>query len=125
MLCLHPTVVDALLSIWCSPGTTTGAAAVVVSPVGIHVHIIIHTLLGNPTRLLVVPVAESTLTLTGVVTGIVVSGEFGMFRLIQLDASCFNVFFKEIMDAYELYTLIGEPILQTKPGRIVSVASLR
>jgi hypothetical protein len=122
---LHPAVVDALLSIWCRPSTTTGAAAVVVGPVGIHVHIIIHTLLGNPARLFVIPVAESTLTFTGVVAGIVVGGEFGMFRFVQFDASGFNVFFEKIMNAQKLDTLVSEPILQTKPGRKVGVASLR
>src|SRR5210317_72684 len=56
---LHPAVVDALLSVGHGPGATTGSAAVVVDPVGVSVHKVVHALLGNPAGFLVVAVAES------------------------------------------------------------------
>ena len=48
-----------------------------------------------------------------------------MFRLVNLYASAFNVFFQQIVYTYKFDALISEPILQTKPGRKVGVASLR
>jgi hypothetical protein len=47
-----------------------------------------------------------------------------MDRLVNLDASFFDVLLEEIMNAYELYAFICIPLLQTKPGRIIGVASL-
>ena len=44
-------------------------------------------------------------------------------RLIDLDAPFLDVLFEQIVNAQELDALIGKPILQTKPGRIVGVAS--
>jgi hypothetical protein len=45
---------------------------------------------------------------------------------IQFDSSRLDVFFQEIVDRYDLVFLenFGKPVLQTKPGRIVGVASL-
>jgi hypothetical protein len=48
-----------------------------------------------------------------------------MAGLIQLDAPALDVFLEEVVDAQELDALILEPLLQTKPGRIVGVPSLR
>jgi hypothetical protein len=42
---------------------------------------------------------------------------------IDLDASFFNILLQQIMNAKELH-FVGKPFLQTKPGRIVCVASL-
>jgi hypothetical protein len=53
-----------------------------------------------------------------------IRGQFRVFRFVQLDATGFNVFFEQIVNADKLDTLISEPILQTKPGRKVGVASL-
>jgi hypothetical protein len=68
-------------------------------------------------------VAEHALALAPVVAGIVVGGEVMVDRLIDLDAPFLDVLFEQIVDAQKLDTLIGKPILQTKPGRIVGVAS--
>jgi len=46
-----------------------------------------------------------------------------MDRLIDLDPTFFDVFLEQVVNADELNALIGKPILQTKPGRIVGVAS--
>ena len=48
-----------------------------------------------------------------------------MFRLVNLYASGFDVFFQKIVNTHELDALISKPILQTKPGRKVGMASLR
>jgi hypothetical protein len=42
---------------------------------------------------------------------------------VNFDPAFFDVLLKKIMDAEKLDTFIGKPILQTKPGRIVGVAS--
>jgi hypothetical protein len=54
-----------------------------------------------------------------------VRGELGMFGFVQLDAAGFNVLLHQVVNTNELHTFISEPLLQTKPGRIVGVASLR
>lgn len=122
---LHPAVVDALLGIGHGPGATAGAAAVVINRGGIRLHKIIYTLLGNPARLLVIAVTEGPLALAPVIARVMIRGQFRVFRFVQLDATGFNVFFEQIVNADKLDTLISEPILQTKPGRKVGVASLR
>jgi len=70
-------------------------------------------------------VAEGTLALPRVVARVVVGGELGMAGLIQLDAPGLDVFLEKVVNAQELDALILEPLLQTKPGRIVGVPSLR
>ena len=52
--------------------------------------------------------------------------EFFVDAFIEFDSSRLDVFFKEIVDRDDLVFLenFGKPILQTKPGRIVGVASL-
>jgi hypothetical protein len=70
-------------------------------------------------------VAEGALALPPVVTRVVVGGELGMAGSIQLDAPALDVFLEQVVNAQELDALILEPLLQTKPGRIVGVASLR
>jgi len=70
-------------------------------------------------------VAEGALALPRVVARVVVGGELGMAGLIQLDAPGLDVFLEKVVNAQELDALILEPLLQTKPGRIVGVASLR
>jgi hypothetical protein len=68
-------------------------------------------------------VTEHPFALAAIVAGIMVGGEFVMDRLIDLDPTFFDVFLEQVVNADELNALIGEPILQTKPGRIVGVAS--
>jgi len=70
-------------------------------------------------------VAEGALALPRVVARVVVGGELGMAGLIQLDAPGLDVFLEKVVNAQELDALILEPLLQTKPGRIVGVPSLR
>jgi len=69
-------------------------------------------------------VAEGALALPPVVARVVVGGELGMAGLIQLDAPGLDVFLEKVVNAQELDALILEPLLQTKPGRIVGVPSL-
>jgi hypothetical protein len=70
-------------------------------------------------------VTEGPLALAPIVAPVMIGGQFRVFRFVQLDAVGFNVFFEEIMNAQKLDTLVSKPILQTKPGRKVGVASLR
>jgi hypothetical protein len=46
---------------------------------------------------------------------------------IKFDSCRLNVFFQEVMDRHNFAFLenLGVPVLQTKPGRIVGVPSLR
>ena len=67
--------------------------------------------------------AEHALALAPVVARIVVGGEVMVDRLVDLDTPFLDVLFEQIVHAQKLDTLIGKPILQTKPGRIVGVAS--
>ncbi len=46
-----------------------------------------------------------------------------MDGLVQLDSAFFDIGCEELINAYELNVFIGKPFLQTKPGRIVGVAS--
>jgi len=69
-------------------------------------------------------VAEGALALPRVVARVVVGGELGMAGLIQLDAPGLDVFLEKVVNAQELDALILEPLLQTKPGRIIGVPSL-
>ena len=91
-----------------------------------HVHKLLAALLNDPARLFKVPVAKSFLTLAAVIAGIVNGCEFLVNSFIQFDSSRLDVFFQEIMDRDDLVFLenFGKPVLQTKPGRIVGVASL-
>jgi hypothetical protein len=49
-----------------------------------------------------------------------------MDRLVEFDPACFDVLFQKIMDRDDLVLLkyLRIPVLQTKPGRIVGMASL-
>jgi hypothetical protein len=53
--------------------------------------------------------------------------EFLVNGFIQFDSSRFDVFFQEIVDRDDFVFLenFGIPVLQTKPGRIVGMPSLR
>jgi hypothetical protein len=68
---------------------------------------------------------KHSFALASVIAWVVVRGQFMMDRLIDLDPTFFDVFLEQVVNADELNALIGEPILQTKPGRIVGVASFR
>ena len=48
-----------------------------------------------------------------------------MNRFINFDSPCLDIFFQEIMDRdhFVLVKYFGIPILQTKPGRIIGMAS--
>jgi hypothetical protein len=52
-----------------------------------------------------------------------VGGQFVMDRFVDLDPTFLDIILEQVMNADELNALIGKPILQTKPGRIVGVAS--
>jgi hypothetical protein len=67
---------------------------------------------------------ESPFTLPCIVAGIVIRGELMVDGLIDLDTAFVEILLQEIVNAEELDTFIGIPFLQTKPGRIVGVASL-
>jgi len=69
-------------------------------------------------------VAEHTLALTPVIARIVKGSEVMMDRLIKLNAPFFDILLQEIENADEFNVFVGVPFLQTKPGRIVGVASL-
>jgi len=68
---------------------------------------------------------KSALALARVIAGIMVRGQFMMNGFIQLDAPFLDVLLQKVMYAEKLDALIGIPFLQTKPGRIVGVASFR
>jgi len=84
-------------------------------------------LLGDPSRFFKIPVAESLLAFPAVIAGIMDGREFFMDGFVDLDSSRLNVFFQEIVDGNDFVFLedFGIPSLQTKPGRIVGVPSLR
>jgi hypothetical protein len=42
---------------------------------------------------------------------------------VDLDAAFFKILLEQVVNADKLDTLIGIPFLQTKPGRIISMAS--
>jgi hypothetical protein len=52
-----------------------------------------------------------------------IGGELVMNGIVDFDAAFVEILLQEIMNAEELDTFIGIPFLQTKPGRIVGVAS--
>jgi hypothetical protein len=54
-------------------------------------------------------------------------GEFFVDGFVQFDSPCFDVLLEEIMDGDDFVFLenFRIPVLQTKPGRIVGVPSLR
>jgi hypothetical protein len=83
-------------------------------------------LLNDPSRLLEIAVAESLLALAAVIAGIMDSREVFVDGFIQLDSSRLYVFLQEIVDRDDFVFLenFGKPVLQTKPGRIVGMASL-
>jgi hypothetical protein len=87
---------------------------------------VLAALLGDPPGFFKIAVAECLLALSAVVAGIVDGREFFVDGFIQFDPSRLNVFFQEIMDRDDFVFLedFGIPVLQTKPGRIVSVPSL-
>jgi hypothetical protein len=68
--------------------------------------------------------AEHALALAAVVARIVEGGQFVMDRLVELDAPFFDIVLKDVVNTDELDIFVGIPFLQTKPGRIVGVASL-
>jgi len=68
-------------------------------------------------------VAEHPLTLAAVVARVVKGGQVMVNGFVNFDPAFFQVFLKQIMNADKLDTFIGKPILQTKPGRIIGVAS--
>ena len=84
-------------------------------------------LLGDPPRLFKVAVAKSLLAFPAVVARVMDGREFLVNRFIQFDSSRLDVFFQEIVDRDDFVFLenFWKPVLQTKPGRIVGVASLR
>jgi len=49
----------------------------------------------------------------------------GVLALIELYAAGFYVFLEKVVDAQEFDARVGKPVLQTKPGRKVGVASFR
>jgi hypothetical protein len=93
----------------------------------VHFHVVFAALLRDPARLFKVAVAEGVLAFSAVVAGIMNGGEFLVNGFVQFDSSRLDVFFQEIVDRDDLVFLenFGKPVLQTKPGRIIGVASLR
>jgi len=84
-------------------------------------------LLGDPPGFFEIAVAESLLALPPVIAGIMNGREFFVDGVVQFDSSCFDVFFQEVVDRddFVFFEDFGIPSLQTKPGRIVGVPSLR
>ena len=126
LFCLHTAVEDSLVVIGHGPRAAACAAAVVVHTVRVHLHVVFAALLRDPPRLFKVAVAESLLAFPAVVARVMHGREFLVNRFVQLDSSRLDVFFQEIMDRDDLVFLenFWKPVLQTKPGRIVGVASL-
>lgn len=125
LLSLCPPVENSFFHVGAGPCATAGAAAEVVGAVGIHIDEMITALLGDPARLLIVSMAESAFALASIIARVMVRSELMMDRFIDFNAAFFQILLQEIMNADELDTFIGKPFLQTKPGRIVCVASFR
>jgi hypothetical protein len=126
LLRLNPSVVNSFVRVGHGPCAAARAAAVVVHPVGIHVHKVLAALLGDPPRLFKVAVSESLLAFPAVIAGIMHGREFFVDGFIEFDSSRLDVFFQEIVNGDDLVFLenFGIPVLQTKPGRVVGVPSL-
>jgi hypothetical protein len=92
-----------------------------------HVDEMLAALLGDPSRLFKIAVAECLLALPSVIARVMHGGEFFMDGFVQLDSSRLDVFFQKVVDRDDFVFLenFGIPVLQTKPGRIVGVPSLR
>lgn len=120
-----PTVKDPLFNIRARPGSPTCTTAQIVRTVGMHLHIVFATLLGHPTRFFVISVAESALTLTAIIAGVMEGRQFFMDGFVYLDAAFFYIFLQKIMNAYKLNAFVCIPFLQTKPGRVIGVPSFR
>jgi hypothetical protein len=84
-------------------------------------------LLGDPSRLFKIAVAESLLALPAVIAWVVDGCELFMDGFIKFDSCRLNVFFQEIVHRHNFafFENFGVPVLQTKPGRIVGMPSLR
>jgi len=84
-------------------------------------------LLGDPSRFFKIAVAETLLAFPAVIARIMDGREFFVDGFVDLDSCCFKVFFQDIVDRDDFVFLedFGIPSLQTKPGRIVGVPSLR
>ena len=91
-----------------------------------HFHIILTTLLSYPAGLFEKSLAESLHALSAVIAGIVNGRELFMDGCVKFDPPGFNVFLQEFMNGNnsDLVENFGKPRLQTKPSRIISVASL-
>jgi hypothetical protein len=68
-------------------------------------------------------VAEHPFALAAVVARIMKSGQVMVNGFVNFDPAFFEVFLEQIVNTDKLDTFIGKPILQTKPGRIIGVAS--
>jgi hypothetical protein len=88
---------------------------------------VLAALLSDPTGLFKIAMAESLLALPAVIAGIVDGRELFMDGFVNLDSSRLNIFFQEIVDRHNFVFLenFWKPVLQTKPGRIVGMPSLR
>ena len=120
---LYPAVEDALLDIGSSPCAAARAAAEVVGPIGIHIDEVLTALLCDPPGFLVIAMAEGAFALAAVIARVMIGSEMGVHRFIQRDASLLDILLEKIVYRKKL-DFAGKPFLQTKPGRIVCVASL-
>ena len=118
-----PAIKGALLDVRCRPSTAASSTAEIVSPVGIHVNKILAALLGYPAGFLIVTMAEHSFTLAAVVAGIMIGRQLMVDCLVKFNAAFFDVLFQKVMNGKKFNALIRIPFLQTKPGRIVGVAS--
>ena len=84
------------------------------------------TLLNDPTGLFEISMPECFLAFAAVVARVVKGCEFLMPGFVDLDSSCLDVLFQKVVNRDDFVFLenLREPVLQTKPGRIVSVPSL-
>jgi hypothetical protein len=76
------------------PGAPTCPAAEIVHPVGMHLHIILTALLGDPSGFFKIGASHDLLTLAAIITGIVYCCQFLMDGFVNLDPSCLYVFFQ-------------------------------
>jgi len=92
-----------------------------------HFNVVFAALLDNPARLLEIAMTEGFLPFAAIVAGVMQGCEFFMPGLIDLDPFCLDILLQKIMDRDDPVFLenLRKPVLQTKPGRIIGVPSLR
>ncbi len=93
LFCLDPSIEGALLDIRRSPSAASCSTAEIVSPVRIHVNIILATLLHYPAGFLIIAVTEHPFALAPVVAWIMIGRQLMVDRFVEFDAPFFDILF--------------------------------